>query len=60
MGIEVKASASIKRDHFAHLKWFNEKMVQPGQSFVGIILYTGDKVVPFSDNLYAVPLGCLF
>ena len=59
LGIEVKAGSAIKFDHFKHLKWFHENIVKSKQAFVGIILYTGEKLVPFADNLWAVPIACM-
>ena len=60
LGIEVKAGSTLKKEHFKHLSWFQENLVKEGQLFVGIILYTGEKVVPFGENLWAVPMGCLW
>lgn len=60
LGIEVKAGASVKREHFNHLQWFNNNLVKSGHPFIGLILYTGDKAIPFGNNLWAVPMSCLF
>jgi uncharacterized protein len=59
LGIEVKAGSTIKRDYFKHLEWFRDNLLKAGQSFTGIILYTGEKVVPFAEDLWAIPMGCL-
>lgn len=60
LGIEVKAASAIKKDHFKYLAWFKEQLVKPGQSFIGIVLYTGEHVVSFGEGLWAVPMGCLW
>ncbi len=59
LGIEVKSGSMIKRDHFKHLEWFRDNLLKVGQNFTGIILYTGEKVIPFAEDLWAVPMGCL-
>jgi predicted AAA+ superfamily ATPase len=41
LGIEVKASATVKAESFKHLKWFKNTMSKV-PNFVGIVLYIGD------------------
>lgn len=60
LGVEVKAGSAVKKEHFRHLSWFKEHLLQDGQAFVGIVLYTGEKLIPFGENLWAVPMGCLW
>lgn len=56
LGIEVKAGA-VGPEDFRHLKWFGANMAKG--RFVGIVLYAGDQVLSFGDNLHAIPLACL-
>lgn len=58
-GIEVKSGTLISRDHFKHLKWFKNNLVKD-KHFVGIVLYSGENVVPFREDLYAVPINNLW
>lgn len=58
-GIEVKSGTLISRDHFKHLKWFKNNLAKD-KHFVGIVLYSGENVVPFGENLYAVPINNLW
>ncbi len=58
-GIEVKSGTLISRDHFKHLKWFRNNLVKD-KHFVGIVLYSGENVVPFGEDLYAVPINNLW
>lgn len=55
-GIEVKAGMTIQRDMFSAL----DMLIEAGSIQRGIIIYNGDRVLPFSDNLMAMPVGCLF
>lgn len=55
-GIGVKAGMTIKRDMFAA----QEMLIGAGCIQRGVIVYNGDRVLPFSDKLMAVPAGCLF
>jgi predicted AAA+ superfamily ATPase len=59
LGIEVKAASVVDKSMFKHLIWFSEHIV-PKQEFVGIVLYTGEHIVPFGPNLWAVPMSCLW
>lgn len=60
IGIEVKAGSAIKSDHFKHLRWFQQDAQKKKQSFIGVELYTGEKVVSFGEGLWAVPMGSLW
>jgi uncharacterized protein len=56
-GIEVKASATVKKDDFKGLNKLKEEL---GKSFsAGIVFYDGEQILPFGDALYAVPLSVL-
>jgi len=60
LGIEVKSGSVVKKEHFKHLAWFRDNLVKKDQSFVGVVLYTGEHLVTFGDRLWAVPMGCLW
>lgn len=58
VGIEVKAAATVSAADFKGLRKIAEIA---GDSFrVGMVLYDGDKVLPFGDRLFAAPLSCLW
>jgi len=58
VGIEVKASSTVKSSDFKGLKYLSELL---GDRFLrGILLYTGDQPVPFGSNLYALPVSTLW
>ncbi len=52
-GIEVKASATVDGKDFKGLRHLQEAP----EFLRGIVLYAGREVVPFGDNLWAVPLS---
>ncbi|MEY4884311.1 MAG: hypothetical protein RIS34_2165 [Pseudomonadota bacterium] len=54
-GIEVKASATVDSKDFKGLRHLQETEATIFQR--GIVLYTGRDVVPFGENLWAVPLS---
>lgn len=57
IGIEVKAKASLNSKDFSSLQVLKEKV---GKDFVrGVVLYLGHQVIPFADDLTAVPLQAL-
>lgn len=58
VGIEVKASATVKATDFTGLKALAEAC---GERFAyGVILYDSADFVPFGDKLAAAPLSCLW
>lgn len=58
IGIEVKAASSISADAFKGLRALKESMED---RFVrGIVLYSGSNIVPFGENLFAVPMRTLW
>lgn len=58
IGIEVKHSERITESDLKGLRYLSEKT---GDKFKrGIILYTGQQVVPFGDNLWAMPVSSLW
>jgi uncharacterized protein len=54
-GIEVKASASVDGKDFKGLRHLQETESAIFQR--GVVLYAGREVVPFGENLWAVPLS---
>ncbi|PID77212.1 MAG: AAA family ATPase [Deltaproteobacteria bacterium] len=57
-GVEIKGSAQISHKHFRGLKALQEGL---GSKFkTGAVLYGGREIVPFGDNLFAVPISVLW
>jgi predicted AAA+ superfamily ATPase len=57
-GIEVKASATAGQADFAALRALRDQL---GRRFrAGVVLYTGEQVVPVGDELWLVPLPLLW
>jgi predicted AAA+ superfamily ATPase len=54
-GIEVKASSTVDSKDFKGLRHLQN--TEPSIFQRGIVLYAGRDVVPFGENLWAVPLG---
>lgn len=58
VGIEVKASATVRANDFGGLKTLAEAC---GEKFAfGIVLYDSADVVPFGEKFAAAPLSCLW
>ncbi len=56
-GIEIKASATVKKDDFKSLNKLKEAF---GEKFAsGIVFYDGEHILPFGDRLYAAPISLL-
>ena len=57
-GIEVKSSATVRGKDFAALRHLQRNL---GAKFLcGIILYTGQRTLPFGPGLWAVPVDALW
>lgn len=58
VGIEIKARASVNRDHARHLIWLREQL---GDAFrAGVVLHTGPRVYPLDDRIVAAPIATLW
>jgi hypothetical protein len=58
IGLEIKASTSASASDFKGLKYMVETL---GDRFVrGIVLYFGNEIVPFGNNLYAIPINMIW
>ena len=59
LGIEVKTGSVVSKDDFKHILWFKHNIV-PDKEFIGIVVYTGENVLPFGADLRAVPIAALW
>jgi uncharacterized protein len=58
VGIEIKASSTITPDDFKGLKAL---AVEAKRQFVrGVVLYTGQEMLSFGENLVALPVSALW
>lgn len=58
VGIEVKATSTVKASHFKGLEYLRD---QAGDRFrAGVVLYTGQAALPFGDRLWALPMASLW
>jgi uncharacterized protein len=58
VGIEVKASATVRPRDFSGLAHVRERVGD--RLAAGIVLYAGERTLPFGDGLWAVPLQALW
>ncbi|MCU7835413.1 MAG: ATP-binding protein [gamma proteobacterium symbiont of Taylorina sp.] len=54
LAIEVKSSYSVKQSDFKHINDFKNRSAY---EVICIVFYSGEKVVGFGENCYAIPLG---
>lgn len=59
LAIEVKSGITVKKTDFKHIVWFRENLVKKS-TVTGIILYAGEEILPFGENLWAVPIDCMW
>ena len=60
-GIEVKSSHSVSRKDFASQEWFIKNILKNNKpAYTGLVLYSGDRTIPFGENLLAVPTAALW
>jgi len=60
LGIEVKAGHNVSSEDFAAQKWFSETLLKNNESYTGLVVYSGDKVIQFAKNMLAVPIASLW
>ncbi|MDL2408988.1 DUF4143 domain-containing protein [Rhizobium calliandrae] len=58
VGIEIKAAATVTNADFKGLRKIGQ--VASDAFRIGLVLYDGDKILPFGDRLYAAPISCLW
>ncbi len=58
--MEIKASASVSRGDFRHLRWFAHEGPGKTRSVTSIIFYLGEHKLQFGQRLYALPVSCLW
>jgi predicted AAA+ superfamily ATPase len=58
VGIEIKASATVKSSDFGGLRTLAEACKD--RFAYGVVLYDSTDFVPFGDKLAAAPLSCLW
>ncbi len=57
-GVEIKGSATVTASDFASLQALRDQL---GKQFrTGIVLYLGDRVIPFGEKLWLVPIPALW
>ena len=58
VGIEVKSTSNVTSKDFRHLESLRRDL---GEKFVrGFVVYPGTDIVPFGEQLFAVPLASLW
>lgn len=58
VGIEVKAAETVRLDDFKGLRHLAARAKR--RFHQGVVLYAGDRVLPFGDRLLAVPIDALW
>jgi predicted AAA+ superfamily ATPase len=58
LAIEVKAAHTVVTDDFRHIRFLQK--ILPEHFVRGIVLYSGERIVKFEKNLFAVPLTALW
>jgi predicted AAA+ superfamily ATPase len=58
VGVEVKASATVRPRDFAGLRHLSERLGE--RMLAGAILYAGARTLPFGERMWAVPLQALW
>jgi len=60
LGIEVKAGHSVSKSDFAPQEWFAANIIKNKQPYTGLVVYSGDRTIPFAENMFAVPIAALW
>jgi predicted AAA+ superfamily ATPase len=58
VGIEVKASATVRAADFRGLVHLRKRL--GGRLVAGVVLYAGERTLPFGEGLWALPLSALW
>jgi uncharacterized protein len=58
IGLEVKAGATVNANDFKGLRKL--AAATAGNFKLGVVLYDGERALPFGDRLFAAPVSCLW
>lgn len=58
VGVEVKAGATVRAGDFRGLRHMRERI--GARLAAGVVLYAGERTLPFGEGLWAVPLSALW
>ena len=58
VGVEVKASATVRAHDFGGLRHMREQI--GSRMAAGVVLYAGERTLPFGDGLWALPLQAMW
>ncbi len=56
IALEIKLAETVRREDFKHIAYLQSR-VKNLQA--GYVLYMGERVLPFGERFYAIPVGCL-
>jgi uncharacterized protein len=59
LAIEIKSGLSVRKADFKHIEWFQQNLAKD-KTVIGLVLYAGEHVLPFGENLWALPFACLW
>jgi predicted AAA+ superfamily ATPase len=59
LGVEVKAGSVVSKSDFRHMVWFKENIAND-REFISMIVYSGENVLQFGPDMYAVPIAALW
>jgi len=59
LGIEIKSGSVVNKRSFKHLNWFKDNLAKE-RKFKAVVLYTGDNIVSFGEDKWAVPINALW
>ncbi|MDR0967832.1 MAG: ATP-binding protein [Rickettsiales bacterium] len=60
LGIEVKAGHNVATTDFANQEWFRDNILKNKKKYIGIVLYSGDRTIKYSNGMMAVPIAALW
>jgi hypothetical protein len=55
----MRKKRSLIFQGFSHLTWFRENIAKD-RDFIGILLYTGENVLSYGRDMYAVSVAALW
>ena len=58
LAIEIKAAQTVMPDDFKHIRFLQNAL--PEKFVKGVVLYSGEKIIEFGKDLYAIPITALW
>ncbi|MDR0308255.1 MAG: ATP-binding protein [Chitinispirillales bacterium] len=60
IGVEVKAGHNVSKSDFTPQIWFRDNIIKGKKAYTGYVMYSGEDVLQFGEDMIAIPTASLW